>query len=79
MPDASGRCAPSRRPSGSIRPHRTLRRSRPARRPVPRRTCERRRPRRRRSLSPRPGRWRAVRVVPWWILSSAAVRGSCRE
>ncbi len=26
---------------------------------------ERRRPRRRRSLSPRPGRWRAVRVVPW--------------
>ena len=39
----------------------------------PRRTCERRRPRRRRSLSPRPGRWRAIRVVPWNALVAAGV------
>ena len=34
----------------------------------PRWNRERRRPRRRRSLSPRPGRWRAIRVVPWKLI-----------
>ena len=36
---------------------------------------ERRRPRRRRSLSPRPGRWRATRVVPWKFARSGRVPG----
>ena len=63
------RCSSSRGPDGS-----RLRRS--SRYPAGcaptgrARNRERRRPRRRRSLSPRPGPWRAVRVVPWMCASS---------
>ena len=39
------------------------------------RNGERRRPRRRRSLSPRPGWWRAIRVVPWKVSSSGRAPG----
>ena len=57
----SGRCSTGSRP----RPDAGSSVYGPASADAPRRKCERRRPRRRRSLSPRPGRWRAIRVVPW--------------
>ena len=59
---------PGARCSTGSRPRRTASSRSTARPRHPGSNRERRRPRRRRSLSPRPGRWRAVRVVPWKCL-----------